>query len=80
MIFGFSVSPSSEHEVGSGWRLAQAERAAKSAEVVSSGCSSSVAGTDASECAGAAAVEGMRDREIVESGSWSSKVGDAVWI
>lgn len=44
----------------------------------SEGWSSPEAGTGASDGIGAVAVEGIREREIVESGSWSSKVGDEV--
>ncbi len=46
----------------------------------SDGCCSSGAVGGVFEGGGAAAVVGMREKEIVESGSWSSKVGDEGWI
>ncbi len=49
----------------------------KRAEVGSGGCSWFEEGTGVSE-EEAAVVAGMRERDIDESGSWSSKVGDEV--
>jgi len=48
--------------------------------VGSEGCPSPEAGAGASDGGAAAVIEGMRESEIVESGSWSSKVGEDVWI
>ena len=69
MMFGSSASPPSEPEAGSGWRLAQDDRALKSAEVGSSGCSPSEPVAGAPEGGGAEVTERTRHSEIVESGS-----------
>ena len=49
----------------------------KRAEVGSSGCSWSEVEVGVSE-EEAVAVDGMRERDVEESGSWSSKIGDEV--